>query len=322
MSALRSTAEVPSPILVVGSFNMDLVLEVPRFPRPGEAILGRNFRRACGGKGANQACAIARLGAPVAIIGAVGQDAFGDEMRANLAAAGVDITAVARREDVASGTAMIVLDATGQNQIVVANGANDTLLPADIERYADPIRHSRALVIQLETPMSGVETACRLAHEAGVPVLLNPAPFAPVTPALLRCCRFIIPNEGEATQLTGIDVRDPASAAAAARQLRATAPQAEVLITLGANGVWVDGHNFTGHVPGVPVTAVDTVGAGDTFIGAFITRWLEGAAVTEAARFGCAAAAIAVTRKGAQTSLPTRAEVEAAMNSRPSVAVT
>ena len=307
-----SAAGNPSgPITVVGSFNMDLVIEVPRFPAPGEAILGRNFRRACGGKGANQACAFAKLGQSVGIIGAVGRDAFGDEMLANLQSLGVDTSAVARRDTVASGTAMIVLDASGQNQIVVANGANDTLLPADIEKHAERIRSSRALVIQLETPLAGVQTACELAHRAGVPVLLNPAPFTPVPVELLRCCRFVIPNEGEASRLTGCEVRDPATAAVAARALREQAPEAEILITLGSQGVWVAGREFTGHVPGLSVRAVDTVGAGDTFIGAFLTRWLEGAGLAEAARFGGTAAAIAVTRQGAQSSLPTRAEIEA-----------
>lgn len=300
-------------ITVVGSFNMDLVIEVPRFPAPGEAILGRDFRRACGGKGANQALAIARMGHSVGMIGAVGRDAFGDEMVANLAAAGVDTRAVIRRPEVASGTAMIVLDATGQNQIVVANGANDTLSPADIESQADRIRRSRALVIQLETPMDGVELACEIASAAGVPVVLNPAPYAPVSGALLRRCRWIIPNEGEAALLSGHPVRNAGDAAVAARRIREAAPASEVLVTLGAHGVWLDTQDFTGQIPGVPVKAVDTVGAGDTFIGAFVARWMEGAGVVAAARFGCAAAAIAVTRRGAQSSLPLRAEVDAAI---------
>jgi ribokinase len=297
-------------ITVVGSFNMDLVIEAPRFPAPGEAILGSNFRRACGGKGANQALAIARMGVPAGIIGAVGQDAFGDEMLANLSAANVNILGVARRSDVPSGTAMIVLDASGQNQIVVANGANDTLSAADIELHADVIRAGRALVVQLETPLPGVAAAVRIAANAGVPVLLNPAPFASVPDDLLRLCAFIIPNEGEAAKLTDVEVRDVESAAIAARRLRKRAPHAEILITLGANGVWIDAQTFTGHVPGFNVTAVDTVGAGDTFIGAFVVRMVEGSDVREAARFGCAAAAIAVTRRGAQTSIPVRAEVE------------
>jgi ribokinase len=297
-------------ITVVGSFNMDLVIEAPRFPAPGEAILGKHFRRAAGGKGANQAFAIARMGGRAAMIGAVGRDAFGDEMLANLHSAGVDTAGVARRDHVASGTAMIVLDASGQNQIVVANGANDTLAVEDIARHTKLIQQSRALVVQLETPLPGVTAAIEIAHAAGVPVLLNPAPFAPVPPELLRRCTFIIPNEGEASQLTGIAVRDAKSAAAAAGWLRQLAPEAGILVTLGAGGVWLDTEAFTGHVPGFAVTAVDTVGAGDTFIGAFILRVTEGASVREAARFGCGAAALAVTRRGAQTGMPSRREVE------------
>lgn len=289
---------------------MDLVIEAPHFPAPGEAVLGKNFRRACGGKGANQAYAVSKMGTKAAMIGAVGQDAFGDEMLANLRAVDVDTIGVVRRADVASGTAMIVLDATGQNQIVVANGANDTLLPADIERNAELIRRSRALVVQLETPLPGVVTAIEIAGAAKVPVLLNPAPFAPVSDDLLRRCAFLIPNEGEASRLTSIEVCDVKSAALAARRLRQSAPLTQVLVTLGANGVWIETDLFSGHVPGFAVEAVDTVGAGDTFIGAFITRVVEGADTRAAASFGCAAAALAVTRRGAQASIPTRAEVE------------
>jgi ribokinase len=296
-------------ITVLGSFNMDLVIEAPRFPAPGEAVHGKNFRRACGGKGANQACAVARMGMKAAIIGAVGADAFGDEMLTSVRAAGVETASVVRRENVPSGAAMIVLDASGQNQIVVANGANDTLLAADIAPHAELIGRSRALVMQLETPLPGVTAAAEIAWRAGVPVIFNPAPYSPVPESLLQSCSFIIPNEGEAEHLTGIPIRGLASAESAAHRLRQIAPNANVLVTLGANGVWLDTDQFTGHVPGFAVTAVDTVGAGDTFIGAFAVRIVEGADAREAARFGCAAAAIAVTRRGAQTSIPSRIEV-------------
>lgn len=304
-------------ITVLGSFNMDLVIEAPRFPAPGEAIHGKNFRRACGGKGANQACAVARMGMKASMIGAVGADAFGDEMLASVREAGVETSPVIRRSNVPSGAAVIVLDASGQNQIVVANGANDTLLAADIAPNAQLIARSHALVMQLETPLSGVEAAANAARQAGVPLIFNPAPYSPVPESLLRNCSFIIPNEGEAAHLTGITIRDNTSAAEAARRLRQMAPQANVLVTLGANGVWLDTDHFTGHVPGFAVTAVDTVGAGDTFIGTFAVRIVEGADVREAARFGCAAAAIAVTRRGAQTSIPSRVEVERWLQAHP-----
>ena len=298
-------------ITVVGSFNLDLFIEVPRFPAPGEAIHGRNFRRAPGGKGANQACAVARLGQPAAMIGAVGQDAFGDEMIANLVALGVDVRGVTRRADVASGTAMIVLDASGQNQIVVANGANDTLTADEVRRHADVLQNSRAVIAQLETTPAATEAALRLSRAAGALAVLNPAPFSPVADDVLALCDWIIPNEGEAAKLSGVEVIDRATAAIAARKIQARSGCARVAVTLGAEGVWLDSPEFTGHVPGFRVQAVDTVGAGDTFIGAFVTRLVEGAGARDAARFACAAAAIAVTRRGAQSSVPTRAEVEA-----------
>jgi ribokinase len=297
-------------IIVVGSFNMDLFIESPRFPAPGETLFGKNFRRAPGGKGANQAYAITRMGQPAAMIGALGRDAFGEEMAANLNSVGVDMSGVVWRGDVASGVGMVTLDATGQNQILVANGANDTLAAADVRRRADLIKKSSALVTQLETPLESVETALSLAREAGIPAILNPAPFSPVPDSVLTLCDWIIPNEIEAGKLTGIEVCDDQSAARAAAAIRKRSKCPNILVTLGANGVWIDTPHHSLHIPGFKVNAVDTVGAGDTFIGAWVTKLVEGADLREAVRFGCAAAAIAVTRRGAQASIPTRAEVE------------
>lgn len=303
-------------ITVVGSLNMDLLVEVPRFPAPGETLVGHNFRHTAGGKGANQACAVAKLGAPAFLIGAVGCDAFGDEMLAGLKASGVNTSGVVRRTEGASGTALIVLDASGQNQIVVAAGANGTLTAADVHRHESHIRASRALLVQLETPLESVTAALRLARAAKVLTILNPAPFIPLADEVLRLCDFVIPNENEASQLTGVAVHDLASASVAAQTIRERS-RANVLITLGANGVWLATDAFTGHVAAFRVEAVDSVGAGDTFIGAFAVRLAEGAEVREAARFGCAAAAIAVTRRGAQAGQPTRAEVEALLAANP-----
>ncbi|PYI87894.1 MAG: ribokinase [Verrucomicrobia bacterium] len=297
-------------IAVVGSFNMDLFIEVSRFPVPGEAIHGKNFRRASGGKGANQAYAIARMGRKSAIIGAVGRDLFGDEMLANLRAAGVDISGVVRRGDVASGTAMIVLDAAGQNQIVVANGANNTLTADEVKRHAALFKQSKAVITQLETTLEATAAALRAARQGGAIAVLNPAPFIPVCDELLCLCDWIIPNEGEATKLSGIKVGSIESAAKAARAIKERSQCPNVIVTLGANGVWIDAGSSTGHIPGFCVQALDTVGAGDTFIGAFAVQLAEGADARESARFGCAAAAISVTRRGAQASMPTRAEVE------------
>jgi ribokinase len=303
-------------ITVVGSLNMDLLVEVPRFPTPGETLAGHNFRHTAGGKGANQACAVAKLGAPAFLIGAVGCDVFGDEMLAGLKASGVNTSGVARRTEGASGTALIVLDATGQNQIVVAAGANDTLSAADVQRHESHIRASRALLVQLETPLESVTAALRLARAAKVLTILNPAPFTPLADEVLRLCDWVMPNENEAAQLTGVAVRDLASASVAAQAIRERS-RANVMITLGAKGVWLATDAFTGHVAAFRVEAVESVGAGDTFIGAFAVRLAEGAEVREAARFGCAAAAIAVTRRGAQAGQPTRAEVEALLAANP-----
>jgi ribokinase len=297
-------------IAVVGSFNLDLFIEAPRFPKPGEAIHGKNFRRAPGGKGANQAFAVARMGMPAAIIGAVGRDPFGDEMLASLRSVGVDVHRVARRADTPSGTAMIVLAARGQNQIVVANGANDTLTAADVRRHAALFRISRAVLAQLETTTAATEAALQLGRDSGALTVLNPAPFSAVSESLLALCDWIIPNEGEAEKLSRIKITTPEKAAAAARAIRRRAPGANIALTLGERGVWIETSTIQSLVPAFRVKAIDTVGAGDTFIGAFVTRLVEGADPRDAARFGCAAAAIAVTRRGAQSSIPTRAEVE------------
>lgn len=298
-------------VIVVGSLNMDLIIRVPRFPMPGEAIHGGDLQTACGGKGANQAYAIARMGQAVRMVGCVGGDAFGDAMIENLRAIGVDTTSVARRADTSSGTAMILVDeTTGQNEIVIASGANRTLTADDVHRVEGYFHHADAVVAQLETTLSATEAALALARRAGKLAALNPAPYAPISDDLLQTCDYLIPNENEASRLAGREVRDVDSAAAAAAALRARGAR-NVLVTLGAGGVWLDTESWCGHVPAYPVRAIDTVAAGDTFIGAFITRLVEGVAAREAAQFGCAAAAIAVTRPGAQPSIPSRAEVDA-----------
>ncbi len=297
-------------ITVVGSLNLDLVIRAPRLPAPGETISGSDFRRVAGGKGANQACAVARMGQPVSLIGAVGADAFGDELLASLLKSGVDVSAVARRVGCPSGTALIVVAEDGQNQIVLAAGANETVSPELVAGQAELIRRSQAVLVQLETPLPGILAACELAHAAGVPVFLNPAPSRPLPDRLLALTRYLIPNELEAAHLAGQPVVDLASAARAGRELRRRTPSAEVLITLGANGVWVEANTFNGHQPGFVVEAIDTVAAGDTFIGALASQVVAGGGLSEATRFACAAAALAVTRPGAQESIPTRAEVE------------
>ena len=298
-------------ISVVGSLNMDLFIETSHLPRPGETVLGRNFNRLPGGKGANQAVAVARMGAKVTMIGAVGDDPFGAEMVANLEAAGVATAAILRRKRADSGTALIVVDTSGQNQIVVAPGANATLSVEDIRRQKRLFDRSRAVIAQLETPLPAVEAALRFGRAARCLTVLNPAPGAPLPSRLLRRCDWIVLNETEAELLTGVPIKGLRKAALAAQSLRRLAGGASIALTLGARGAWLHSTSFTGHVPGSVVRAVDAVGAGDTFIGAFVTRLMEGAAPRDAARFACAAAAIAVTRRGAQSAIPGRREVNA-----------
>lgn len=303
-------------ITVVGSLNMDLLIETPRLPTPGETVHGRNFRRAAGGKGANQACAVARMGMKCGMVGAVGDDAFGDELIASLRGDGVDVDSVVCRANTASGVAMITVDAAGQNQIVLAAGANDTVSPLDIEQHAAILCASRAVLVQLEIPIPAAEAALHQAKLGRALSVLNPAPYVELSDELLRLCDWIIPNEIEAGQLAGVTVRSVNDAALASRRLRERSGGARIAVTLGAAGVWLDAPEFSGHVPGFAVRAVDTVAAGDTFIGAFITRLVEGATPHEAARFACAAAAISVTRQGAQASIPRRSEVDAWLRER------
>jgi ribokinase len=298
-------------ITVVGSLNMDLIVRVPRFPEPGEAIHGEDLQTACGGKGANQAYAVARMGHPASMVGCVGQDGFGEAMLANLRTVGVDTANVQQRAGVPSGTALILVhDTSGQNEIVVASGANRTLTADDVRAAADLLYRSDAVIAQLETTLPATQVALSLARAAGRLSVLNPAPFAPLDDAFLALCDYLVPNENEAARLVGGEVCDLVSAARAAETLRARGAR-NVLITLGAGGVWVDAEAWRGHVPAFAVKAVDTVAAGDTFIGAFVTRLVEGADLRTAVQFGCAAAAIAVTRPGAQPSIPARQEVDA-----------
>ena len=302
-------------IALVGSLNMDLIIRVEQFPRAGETMYGRDFRTACGGKGANQAYAVARMGGQACMIGCVGADDFGEAMLANLQGVGVDTTGVLNRKDAPSGVALITLDADGQNQIIVAAGANATLSAADVAAASDVLRRAKAVIVQLETTLPAAEAALRIARQAGVMTVLNPAPYAPISDDLLALCDFVIPNESEASKLVGLDVRDVDTARMASAALKARGAR-NVLVTLGAQGVWVDAESYTGHMPAYVVKPVDTVAAGDAFIGAFVTRLCGGAKLHEATQFGCAASAIAVTRPGAQPSIPTREEALALMQGR------
>jgi ribokinase len=298
-------------VTVVGSLNLDLFIEAPRLPAPGETVRSQRFRQESGGKGANQAVAAARLGASVAMLGAVGRDAAGTRLVEALRATGVDVTGVAYNEHAPTGTAFIIVDAAGQNQIVVAAGANDLIGAEHLDQHANLFESTKAVLTQLEIPLATVAAALRLARVHGALAILNPAPARPLADELLQACDWIIPNQHEAAALAGLPDGSSPSPGPVAARLRERGGGAGVAITLGPSGVWLECGAFSGLVNGFPVTAVDTVGAGDTFNGAFAVKLTEGAEPVEAARFACAAAALSVTRRGAQASAPTRTEVDA-----------
>ena len=295
------------PVVVVGSLNMDLVMRTSRVPVAGETLSGRAFATVSGGKGANQALACARLGAPVAMIGRVGNDAFGGILRDDLARDGVDIAAVGRAGEV-SGVAMILVEDSGQNRIILAPGANAALGATELDAEAARIGAASMLVLQFEVPLEAVVRAIDHAKAARVPVLLNPAPAASIPAELWSAIDFLVPNESEASALTGVSVTDPNSAFEAARVLRSKGV-GHVLITLGAQGVAIVDADGERHLPARKVEAVDTTAAGDTFIGGLVAGLLEGWSLDEAAAIGQAASAICVTRAGAQPSIPYRREL-------------
>ncbi|WP_175720041.1 ribokinase [Burkholderia anthina] len=302
--------EAKSPrIAVVGSVNVDLVTHAPKLPVPGETLLGTTFRTVHGGKGANQAVAAARLGASVAMIGCVGNDAFGTRLHGALAAECIDVTHLHRIAGEATGVATITVDAHGANSIVVVPGANDGLDVARIDAARDTIAAAALMVCQLEVPIATVAHAIARAVAHRTPVLLNPAPAQPLFDALLARIDYLVVNETEAESLTGIAVGDDASAVRAADALCAKGV-GNVLVTLGARGVCWRGSAGSGRHDAMAVVAVDTTAAGDTFVGGFATARAGGASMDDAIGFGQRAAAISVTRRGAQTSIPTREEVE------------
>jgi ribokinase len=295
-------------IVVVGSLNMDLVARTPRLPAPGETVSGHAFATVPGGKGANQAVASARLGARTAMIGCVGDDAFGERLRSGLEADGIDCAGVRRAPGTSSGVALIVVDDAGRNGIVVVPGANGLLSPADVDARAETLAAARAVVFQLEVPLATVEHAARRARGLGKTVVLNPAPARPLPPDLLASTDVLVPNELEAAALVGAPVRSVEDAIAAGRRLRA-AGAGIVLVTLGAAGVVEVGPGDARHHPAARVEAVDTTAAGDTFIGGLCAALVRGRLLPDAIAFAQAAAAVSVTRPGAQPSIPFLREV-------------
>jgi len=303
-------------IVIIGSINMDLVLRVPRMPHPGETLSGGQFQTIPGGKGANQAVACARLSADsikVAMIACLGDDAFGVELRAALRSDGIDDTHVSTIKGVASGVASILVDANGQNSIVLAAGANDALSPAHIDAARALIEQSRIVVLQLETPLPTIRHAIKLAHDLGKVVVLNPAPAQALPTDLLAQVQYLIPNEIEAAMLAGLpeaSLDSDAAIDAAIAKLRASGSD-KVLVTLGAKGVYAVLSSGSEHFAAQPTKAIDTTAAGDTFIGGFVAALAEGRSEADAIAFGQRAAALSVARIGAQTSIPYRHELDA-----------
>lgn len=294
-------------LTILGSINADHVISVPYFAKPGETLTGQNYQITYGGKGANQAVAAARLGAKVAFISCIGSDSIGKTMKNAFAQEGIDTTHINTVSQEMTGMAFIQVAQSGENSIVLASGANSHLSETVVRQSEAQIAQSDCLLMQLETPLSGVELAAQIAKKNGVKVVLNPAPAQILSDELLSLIDIITPNETEAEILTAVAVADEQSAVKAASVFHDKGIET-VMITLGAKGVFVSRKGKSRIIKGFCVQAIDTTAAGDTFNGGFVTALLEEKSFDEAIRFGQAAAAISVTKKGAQSSIPTRQE--------------
>ncbi|MDH0672353.1 ribokinase [Enterobacter hormaechei] len=296
-------------LVVLGSINADHILNLETFPTPGETVTGNQYQVAFGGKGANQAVAAGRSGANIAFIACTGDDDTGERVRKQLASDNIDIAPVSVVAGESTGVALIFVNAEGENVIGIHAGANAALTTERVEVQRGIIAGAEALLMQLESPVESVLAAAKIAHENHTSVVLNPAPARVLSDELLALVDIITPNETEAEKLTGIRVENDDDAARAALALHDKGI-GTVIITLGSRGVWASVNGEGRRVPGFKVKAIDTIAAGDTFNGALVTALLEGKAMDDAIRFAHAAAAIAVTRKGAQPSVPWRKEID------------
>ena len=305
------------PIIVVGSINLDLVARAQSIPRPGETLTGDSFRTFFGGKGANQAVAVAKLGYPVMMLGNVGDDAFGEQLRGALRQAGVFVDAVSVVPG-ASGVALIVISSAGQNSIVVVPGANGLLTPAQLEKQSTLLRKAGVLLAQLEIPLESVEFLAAFAEQHGIPLLLDPAPARALAGTLLQRVSWLTPNEVEAEALLnkpGACGSDPLHAA---KELLKLGPR-NVILKLGSRGCIVASADGTvDAIPAFPVDAIDTTAAGDAFSGGFAVGLMRGQTPKDSAIFASAVAAISVTRHGAQPSMPSNEEVLSFLKGTPS----
>jgi len=299
------------PIVVVGSVNLDLVGCMDRIPAVGETVTGSRFELFHGGKGANQAVAVARLGYPVSMVAKVGDDQFGVRLRRGLRLTGVDVRAVKVAKKISSGVALISTDTRGQNSIVVIPGANGKLLPTDVEKAVSLLRSAGIILTQLEIPWETVECLATFAQRFDVPLMLDPAPARPIPDCLMRKITFLTPNETETSVICGIRTEDlnPSTAPEIARTLLASGLR-NVVIKMGCRGAYAETAGDSGaFVPAFKVAAVDSTAAGDAFNGGLAVALMKGEGFLAASRFGSAVAALSVTRMGAQPSMPSAREV-------------
>ncbi|MBV6818496.1 ribokinase [Rahnella sp. PD12R] len=296
-------------LVVLGSINADHILNINHFPQPGETVIGKQYTVAFGGKGANQAVAAGRSGADISFIACVGDDDIGERVRKQLASDHINTQPIEAIKETTTGVALIFVNAEGENVIGIDAGANKAVTPDYLERYKQNVIDASALLMQLESPLETVIAAAKLAKDNNTQVILNPAPACELPDELLARVDMITPNETEAEKLTGIKVENNDDATRAARVLHDKGI-ATVIITMGSKGVWLSQNGEGKQVAGFSVKAVDTIAAGDTFNGALVTALLEGKAMDSAVRFAHAAAAIAVTRPGAQPSVPWRKEID------------
>lgn len=296
-------------LIVLGSVNVDHILNVPKFPKPGETLSGSNYKISFGGKGANQAVAAGRLGANIQFIAAVGNDELGNKIKQQLNNDNINTCSVACIEGQNTGVALILVNAQGENQIAIHAGANAQVTTEYLLKYKEDIINADAILMQLETPLATIEQAAKLAKQHQTQVILNPAPAQKLSDDLLKHIDIITPNETEAEYLTGIKVLTEKDAEQAAIFLHKKGIET-VIITLGCKGAWVSSAQRGAIIAGFKVKAIDTIGAGDTFNGMLVTALLEGKTLEQAIKYAHAAGALSVTKPGAQTAVPSRNEVE------------
>lgn len=305
------------PIVVVGSVNLDLVSVGKRIPLPGETVKGEKFQTFHGGKGANQAVGVARLGYPASMIAKVGDDDFGRRLRHGLRAAGVNVRAVSSAGGTASGVALISVDRNGQNSITVVPGANDQLLPQDLEEFLPQLRSAGIILTQLEIPMESVEYLCSVAQRFQIPLMLDPAPARPIPRKMLRQVTYLTPNETETCVLCGAAPGELNLSTVDRFAASLLGGAANVIVKMGKYGAWLASNDgFAKMVPAFKVKAIDSTAAGDAFNAGLAVALMDGMDLAEAVRFGAAVGALSTTRAGAQTSMPTASEVSQFLASR------